>query len=141
MTATKAKLVLAVDLDGVCADFYGRMRQIAAEWFECEVEALPTEVARIHLAKGEQIVYGHDFDRIKLQYYLLPHNIHNFYSSPKWQHVDQGDYVLYLNPVEQPPYDADQGKLAIEGDEFIDAELVHQHARGRLYRIGTGGDR
>ncbi|HHE31099.1 MAG TPA: 5'-nucleotidase, partial [Chlorobaculum parvum] len=27
-------IVIGVDLDGVCADFYGRMRQIAAEWFE-----------------------------------------------------------------------------------------------------------
>ena len=27
-------LILGVDLDGVCADFYGRMREIAAEWFE-----------------------------------------------------------------------------------------------------------
>ena len=39
------KVVLAVDLDGVCADFYGRMRAIAAEWFEREVEDLPTEVS------------------------------------------------------------------------------------------------
>jgi 5'(3')-deoxyribonucleotidase len=27
-------LILGVDLDGVCADFYRRMREIAAEWFE-----------------------------------------------------------------------------------------------------------
>jgi len=45
MTAEKGKLVLAVDLDGVCADFYGRMRQIAAEWFECGVDELPEDVS------------------------------------------------------------------------------------------------
>jgi len=38
-------LVLGVDLDGVCADFYGRMREIAAEWFEREVDELPTDVS------------------------------------------------------------------------------------------------
>ena len=27
-------IIVGVDLDGVCADFYGRMREIAAEWFE-----------------------------------------------------------------------------------------------------------
>jgi hypothetical protein len=27
-------LILGVDLDGVCADFYARMREVAAEWFE-----------------------------------------------------------------------------------------------------------
>jgi 5'(3')-deoxyribonucleotidase len=37
-------LILGVDLDGVCADFYGRMREIAAEWFECRVEDLTRDV-------------------------------------------------------------------------------------------------
>ena len=39
------KPVIGVDLDGVCADFYGRMRHIAAEWFELPVESLTTEVS------------------------------------------------------------------------------------------------
>lgn len=38
-------LILGVDLDGVCADFYGRMREIAAEWFECPLEELTTDVS------------------------------------------------------------------------------------------------
>ena len=38
-------LILAVDLDGVCADFYGRMREVAAEWFERKVQDLPTDVS------------------------------------------------------------------------------------------------
>jgi len=40
-----AGLILGVDLDGVCADFYGRMREIAAEWFERDVEDLPAAVS------------------------------------------------------------------------------------------------
>jgi len=36
--------IIGVDLDGVCSDFYGRMREIAAEWFECPIEDLTTEV-------------------------------------------------------------------------------------------------
>ena len=36
MTVRSQALILGVDLDGVCADFYGRMREIAAEWFETE---------------------------------------------------------------------------------------------------------
>jgi 5'(3')-deoxyribonucleotidase len=35
-------LILGVDLDGVCADFYSRMREIAAEWFETPLEELTT---------------------------------------------------------------------------------------------------
>lgn len=38
-------MILGVDLDGVCADFYGRMREIAAEWFERRVEDLTTNVS------------------------------------------------------------------------------------------------
>jgi 5'(3')-deoxyribonucleotidase len=41
----KNDIVIGVDLDGVCADFYGRMRSIAAEWFERPVHDLPTEVS------------------------------------------------------------------------------------------------
>ena len=38
-------LIIGVDLDGVCADFYGRIREIAAEWFERPVEELTTDVS------------------------------------------------------------------------------------------------
>jgi 5'(3')-deoxyribonucleotidase len=38
-------MILGVDLDGVCADFYGRMREIAAEWFERDVEELTKNVS------------------------------------------------------------------------------------------------
>jgi 5'(3')-deoxyribonucleotidase len=41
----KPKTVIGVDLDGVCADFYSRMREIAAEWFETSLEELPKEVS------------------------------------------------------------------------------------------------
>lgn len=36
--------IIGVDLDGVCADFYGRMRSIVAEWFERPVEELTPDV-------------------------------------------------------------------------------------------------
>lgn len=39
------KKIIGVDLDGVCADFYDRMRHIAAEWLECDVEGLPKKVS------------------------------------------------------------------------------------------------
>ncbi len=45
MIGQDQKIVLGVDLDGVCADFYGRMREIAAEWFECRPEQLSLEVS------------------------------------------------------------------------------------------------
>jgi 5'(3')-deoxyribonucleotidase len=37
--------VLGVDLDGTCADFYGGLRPIAAEWLGVGVDTLPVEVS------------------------------------------------------------------------------------------------
>src|SRR5680860_882270 len=38
-----SNLVLGVDLDGVCADFYYQMREVAAEWLEKDISKLPEE--------------------------------------------------------------------------------------------------
>jgi 5'(3')-deoxyribonucleotidase len=40
MPSDEGTVVLGVDLDGVCADFYARMREVAAEWFELDVKEL-----------------------------------------------------------------------------------------------------
>ena len=37
--------IIGVDLDGVCSDFYGRMREIAALWFECDIDTLTKDVS------------------------------------------------------------------------------------------------
>lgn len=37
--------VLGLDLDGVCADFYGRMREIVAELHEVPIDSLPGQVS------------------------------------------------------------------------------------------------
>jgi 5'(3')-deoxyribonucleotidase len=45
MTAGDLKdLIVGVDLDGVCSDFYGRMREVAAEWFERPIGELTTDI-------------------------------------------------------------------------------------------------
>jgi 5'(3')-deoxyribonucleotidase len=40
MPSNEDRIVLGVDLDGVCADFYARMREVAAEWFERPIDDL-----------------------------------------------------------------------------------------------------
>jgi 5'(3')-deoxyribonucleotidase len=47
MDSTKGpprRFVLGLDLDGVCADFYGRMREVTAEWLGVEIETLTPDV-------------------------------------------------------------------------------------------------
>lgn len=43
-SASAARFVLGVDLDGVVADFYGRLRVIAAEFLGVPLDTLPTKV-------------------------------------------------------------------------------------------------
>ena len=45
MPSDTGQVVVGVDLDGVCADFYSRMREIAAEWFEVGVADLSEQVS------------------------------------------------------------------------------------------------
>jgi 5'(3')-deoxyribonucleotidase len=42
--AAERRFVFGVDLDGVCADFYGGLRPIAAEWLSVDVTMLPERV-------------------------------------------------------------------------------------------------
>jgi 5'(3')-deoxyribonucleotidase len=44
MPSDTGQVVIGVDLDGVCADFYGRMREVAAEWFEKPLSQLTRDV-------------------------------------------------------------------------------------------------
>jgi 5'(3')-deoxyribonucleotidase len=37
--------IFGVDLDGVCADFYGKIREIAAEWMNVPLESLTEDVS------------------------------------------------------------------------------------------------
>lgn len=39
------RFTLGVDLDGVCADFYGKMREIAAEWLGVPLESLTSDIS------------------------------------------------------------------------------------------------
>lgn len=45
MPSDIGQIVIGVDLDGECANFSRRMREIAAEWFERALEKLTKEVA------------------------------------------------------------------------------------------------
>src|SRR4051812_45225760 len=56
-----SEYVLGVDLDGVCADFYGRMREITAEWKGVPVEALSREVT---YGLPEWDLYPEEYERI-----------------------------------------------------------------------------
>jgi hypothetical protein len=44
MPSDSGQIVIGVDLD-LCADFYARMREVAAEWFEVDISTLTPDVS------------------------------------------------------------------------------------------------
>jgi 5'(3')-deoxyribonucleotidase len=58
----KNSFILGVDLDGVVGDFYGAIREIAAEWLNKPLETLTTEIS-FGLGEWGIIEYG-GYDRL-----------------------------------------------------------------------------
>jgi 5'(3')-deoxyribonucleotidase len=77
------RFVFGVDLDGVCADFIGALRPIAAEWLGIRVDELP-----------ERVTYG--FSEWKLDRAGKYEDLHRFA-------VIQRDLFRNLNPIEGAP--------------------------------------
>ena len=77
------RFVLGVDLDGVCADFIGALRPIAAEWLGVRVDELP-----------EKVTYG--FSEWKIERAGKYEDLHRFA-------VIQRDLFRNLNPIEGAP--------------------------------------
>jgi hypothetical protein len=42
MPSDDSVIILGIDLDGVCANSYVRMREIAAEWFKVDINRVGT---------------------------------------------------------------------------------------------------
>jgi 5'(3')-deoxyribonucleotidase len=61
MPSDSGQIVLGVDLDGVCADFYSCMREIAAEWFERPLKELTTDVS---YGLPEWGITGNEYDSL-----------------------------------------------------------------------------
>ncbi|MEQ8262171.1 hypothetical protein [Pseudohaliea sp.] len=98
---------------------------------------LPVDPARrvflLHPAKG------HQYDRLKLQYHLLPRNLFNFGSSlPALGTFRTGDHVLLLGSVPNVTFDAASGVLRDE-KRAVAASPVDVTEAAALYRLEAGG--
>lgn len=81
---------------------------------------------------------GHNFWRLRLQFHLLPMNIHNFgHRLLPAGEMRAGDYVLELERIEGLRFDAECGVLA-DAERQWPAVLVDRHPFGRLYRLEDG---
>ena len=87
---------------------------------------------RLFLLHGSE---GHNFQRLRLQYHLLPLNVYNFGSAllPPGE-MRPGDYLLQFGPLERLRYDAPSGVLEDDRQRW-QAHLLDQRELGRLFRL------
>jgi hypothetical protein len=92
---------------------------------------LPEPGARIFLLHdSEQRTYT----RLKLQYYLLPHNVFNYDRFPDKKASRVGDYILVLGAVDGLEFSPRRKALKWEG-KSLRVKLVDSHTSGKLYRV------
>lgn len=95
---------------------------------------LSTPEERIFLVHNSQ---GHNYYRLRLQYFLLPANIYNFGRKlPDPNDVKPGDYVILLQDVSNARYIPSERKLQ-QGARVLGAVEVDRHHLGKTYRISS----
>jgi len=96
-------------------------------------EVLPAGSSRILLLHNS---HSHNFNRLKAQYYLLPHNVFNFGRVPPEYGLGTIDYILVLGDSPRLEYDAGrQALLWKHGRRSLPVELLDDDFMGRLYRV------
>jgi hypothetical protein len=101
-------------------------------------DVLPAQVSRIVILHNS---HGHNFERLKAQYYLLPNNSFNFGRKPPDGNLHNVDYVLVLGEVPDVEFHADTGSLQWRhGHRTLPVQRVDSDPMGNLYRVIPSAD-
>ena len=103
-----------------------------------KTEVLPAKPSRIFILHES---LEHDYDRLKTQFYLLPHNIYNYGRFPEKQAVANGDYILVMGTIPGLTYNEATGKLQWKEGQNLDVTLLDRSERGLLFTISGPGVR
>ncbi len=93
---------------------------------------LPDADSRIFLLHDST---GHNFQRLKTQYYLLPANIYNYGRFPPTETVRPGDFILVLGSIPGLTFDSHRHLLTWPRGQTITVEQVDNDPLGQLYRV------
>lgn len=92
---------------------------------------LPQTPARI-------IILHKDFrsyQRLKMQYYLLPHNSYNYDSFPQATYLREGDYILALGSIPGLHFIPGTNRLKWTRGRSIGVQRLDESPMGTLYRV------
>jgi hypothetical protein len=95
-------------------------------------EVLPPGPSRIVILHESR---GHNFERLKAQYYLLPNNVYNRGNRLPDVNADNTDYILVLGEVPRVKFNAkDNTLVSRSGKRKLRVETLDRDAMGTLYR-------
>mgnify|MGYP001825189588 FL=1 len=94
-----------------------------------KTDVLPEQPARIFILHK---VIEHNYERLKTQYYLLPHNIYNYGRTPPLDAIRPGDFVLVLGDIPGLRYQQALGQLQWGKAETLPVTLVDEDKMGML---------
>lgn len=97
-----------------------------------KAEVLPSAPARVFIMHDAR---KHHYDRLKAQYYLLPHNVYNFGAGPQHRAYRPGDYILIMRDTTDPVADEDGRVLRFASGHKLRVRRVDTDERGDLYRV------
>ena len=92
---------------------------------------LPQHPVRMFLLRNE----ARDYSRLKLQYYLLPHNIYNYGKYPAKTYLHEGDYILTMGEIPGISYDIGTQSLKWPDGEQVHAVRLDKNSLGILYQV------
>ena len=95
-------------------------------------EVLPEQPARIFILHK---VIEHNYERLKTQYYLLPHNSYNYGRTPPLDAIRPGDFILVLGDIPGLRYQQALGQLAWGTAETLAVALVDEDKMGMLLEV------
>ncbi len=111
------------DIDGPIYRYITRLKD----------EVLPITPSRIIVLHDSQ---GHNFERLKAQYYLLPHKVFNFGRGPPKTGLAGIDYILVLGDIPSLEFNPQTNKLVGKhGKKSLSVEQLDKEPMGALYRV------
>ncbi|GHD33777.1 hypothetical protein [Parahalioglobus pacificus] len=99
-------------------------------------EVMPEVGTRVFLLENTPRM---TYRRLKLQYFLLPHNIHNYDRLPRVNNLREGDVILALGENPELQYDEAAQQLTWQTHD-VPASRLDSHPLGSVYRVRGAAD-
>lgn len=95
-------------------------------------EVLPAAPSRVFILHDSA---GHNYERLKTQYYLLPHNIYNYGQYPLVNAIRPSDFILMLGDIPGLSYQHALGQLAWGESSTLKVSPLDSDKKGQLFRV------